>query len=123
MGLDQYANAIDNNGEMEELAYWRKHPNLQGFMEDLWNKKGCPGKPEDPNSLGMSDFNCVPVELEYEDLDSLEEAINSKNLPETTGFFFGSDSDEFYKEQDLEFIRKAREALDAGLRVEYSSWW
>ncbi|NBR62402.1 MAG: hypothetical protein EBT86_12380 [Actinobacteria bacterium] len=28
MGLDQFAFAIDNNGEKEELAYWRKHPNL-----------------------------------------------------------------------------------------------
>jgi hypothetical protein len=123
MGLDQYAHAIDNNGEREELAYWRKHPNLQGFMEDLWRKKGCPGKPEEPNSLGMSDFNCVPVELDHEDLDNLEKAILSKSLPETGGFFFGSDSDEYYKENDLEFIRKAREALDAGLHVQYDSWW
>lgn len=123
MGLDQYAHAIDNNGEREELAYWRKHPNLQGFMEDLWHKKGCPGKPEEPNSLGMSDFNCVPVELDHEDLDNLEKAILSKDLPETCGFFFGGDSDEYYKENDLEFIRKAREALDAGLHVQYDSWW
>ena len=101
MGLDQYAHAIDNNGEKEELAYWRKHPNLQGFMEDLWHQKGCPGKPESPNSLGMSDFNCVPVELDYEDLDNLEKAINSKALPETMGFFFGSDSDERSEEHNV----------------------
>jgi hypothetical protein len=49
--------------------------------------------------------------------------VNSKELPETGGFFFGDDSDDYYKEQDLEFIQKAREALDAGLTVEYSSWW
>ena len=123
MGLDQYAHAIDNNGEKEELAYWRKHPNLQGFMENLWHEKGCPNKPEKPNSLGMSDFNCVPVDLTHEDLDSLEKSVNSKELPETGGFFFGDDSDDYYKEKDLEFIQKAREALDAGLTVEYSSWW
>jgi hypothetical protein len=120
MGLDQYAHAIDNNGEKEELAYWRKHPNLQGFMENLWHEKGCPNKPEEPNSLGMSDFNCVPVDLTYEDLDSLEKSVTSKELPETGGFFFGDDSDDYYKEKDLEFIQKAREALDT---VEYSSWW
>jgi hypothetical protein len=56
-------------------------------------------------------------------LDNLEKSITSKTLPETAGFFFGSDSDEYYKENDLEFIRKAREALDAGLHVEYNSWW
>ena len=123
MGLDQYAHAIDNNGEKEELAYWRKHPNLQGFMENLWHEKGCPNKPEEPNSMGMSDFNCVPVDLTYEDLDRLERAVNAKELPQTIGFFFGDDSDDDYKQEDLEFIQKAREALDAGLTVEYSSWW
>jgi hypothetical protein len=123
MGLDQYAHAIDNNGEKEELAYWRKHPNLQGFMENLWHEKGCPGKSDEPNSMGLSDFNCVPVELDHDDLDSLEKSVNSKELPETGGFFFGDDSDDYYKEKDLEFIQKAREALDTGLHVEYSSWW
>lgn len=123
MGLDQYAHAIDNNGEREEIAYWRKHPNLQGWMENLWHNKGCPGRPEEPNSLGMSDFNCIPIELDHSDLDNLEQAIDGNKLPSTEGFFFGSDSDDHYKEQDLEFVRKAREALDAGLIVEYISWW
>lgn len=121
MGLDQYAYCIDNNGEKEELAYWRKHPNLQGFMENLWENKGRPGDRNEDNMLG--DFNCIPVELTHEDLDSLEKAVNSKHLPETGGFFFGSDSDDYYKEKDLEFIRKAREAIDAGLPVYYDSWW
>lgn len=123
MGLDQYAHAIDNNGEKEELAYWRKHPNLQGWMEKLWHKKGCPNKPEEPNSLGMSDFNCIPIELTKKDLLDLEFAIFSRELPITQGFFFGSDSDDHYREYDLEFCKKANEALDAGLTVEYSSWW
>ena len=123
MGLDQYAHAIDNNGEKEELSYWRKHPNLQGFMENLWHEKGCPNKPEEPNSLGMSDFNCVPVDLTYEDLDSLEKAVNSKELPQTIGFFFGDDSDADYLHEDLEFIEKARKALDSGKTVVYDSWW
>jgi hypothetical protein len=123
MGLDQYAYAIDNNGEKEELAYWRKHPNLQGWMENLWQEKGCPGKPDEDNQLGMSDFNCIPVELTHEDLDNLENAIKNRHMPETTGFFFGQDSDDYYMEKDLEFISKAREALDSGLHVEYNSWW
>jgi hypothetical protein len=123
MGLDQYAHTIDNNGEREELAYWRKHPNLQGWMENLWHTKGCPGKPEESNSLGMSDFNCIPVELDHADLDNLEQAIDGNKLPSTEGFFFGGGSDDIYKEQDLDFVRKARQALDSGLIVEYISWW
>jgi len=119
MGLDQFAYCIDNNGEKEELAYWRKHPNLQGWMENLWQSKGCPDAHEDnPN-----EFNCVPVTLTEEDLDNLEQAITNNELPSTCGFFFGSDSDDHYKEYDLDFIKVAREALDNGLTVTYDSWW
>lgn len=124
MGLDQFAFAIDNNGEKEELAYWRKHPNLQGYMENLWEAKGKPGL-DDANmgGMGLSDFNCIPLELNSDDLDDLEDAVRGSGLPSTAGFFFGSDSDDYYKQKDLEFIQKAREALDAGLTVVYDSWW
>jgi hypothetical protein len=123
MGLDQYAFAIDNNGEKEELAYWRKHPNLQGWMENLWESKGRPGLTEDNSGNMLGDFNCIPLELNIDDLDDLEDAVRGSALPETGGFFFGSNSDDEYKEEDLEFIRKAREALDNGLTVMYDSWW
>lgn len=124
MGLDQFAFAVDNNGEKQELACWRKHPNLQGYMEDLWRAKGKPGL-DDANmgGLGLSDFNCIPLELNSDDLDDLEDAVRGSGLPSTAGFFFGSDSDDYYKPQDLEFIKKAREALDSGLTVVYDSWW
>ena len=123
MGLDQYAYAVDNNGEKSELTYWRKHPNLQGWMESLWESKGRPGRRDDEDSNVMSEFNCVPLELNRDDLDDLEDAVVGSGLPETCGFFFGSDSDDYYKRQDLDFIRKAREALDNGLTVVYDSWW
>lgn len=113
MGLDQYANARSKLSlENEELAYWRKHPNLQGWMEELYHEKG-----------GTEDFNCVEVELTLEDLDALEKCVSDGGLPPTTGFFFGSPSDERYREQDLEFIEKAREAIANGKQVYYSSWW
>lgn len=125
MGLDQYAYCVDNNGEKEELAYWRKHPNLQGFMENLWESKGRPAfnPEENAGGLGLSDFNCVPLELTREDLDALEDAVMNSELPETAGFFFGDDSDNEYMKQDLDFIQKAREAIDSGLTVMYDSWW
>lgn len=121
MGLDQFAYCIDNNGEKEELAYWRKHPNLQGWMENLWENKGRPGERNERDLLG--DFNCIPVELDYDDLNNLENAILNNKLPTTEGFFFGSGSDDHYRENDLDFIKKAREALDSGLSVYYDSWW
>lgn len=124
MGLDQFARTIDQDGNKVEIAYWRKHPNLQGWMENLWNSKGKPGL-DDANmgGGGLSDFNCVALELNSDDLDDLEYAVRGNILPDTVGFFFGDDSDDYYKKQDLEFIDKAREALDNGLTVVYYSWW
>lgn len=123
MGLDQFAYSIDSEGNKSELSYWRKHPNLQGWMESLWDSKGRPNKNEDSDPMGLSDFNCVPVELTYEDLDGLEKDIQQNRMPQTVGFFFGNDSDEYYRSQDLEFIQNARIALDNGSKVYYDSWW
>ena len=123
MGLDQFAYCVDNYGAKKELAYWRKHPNLQGWMRDLWEEKGRPGLTEENSGNIMGDFNCIPLELTREDINDLEDAILNNILPKTTGFFFGEDKDDHYREQDLEFVRKAREALDSGLTVLYDSWW
>ena len=123
MGLDQYATArkgeatIDEDGsttypEERELAYWRKHPNLQGWMESLWHVKGNSGE-----------FNCVDLELTLDDLDSLEKSLDNEALPETAGFFFGGDSSDHYAEADREFICDARAAIKQGYTVVYSSWW
>ena len=123
MGLDQYANArrgeakTDDEGytyyeDSMELAYWRKHPNLQGWMQDLYYEKG-----------GEEEFNCVDLELTLEDLDALEESLDEEALPETAGFFFGTDSSDYYAEADREFIVQARAAIKQGYTVIYSSWW
>ncbi len=127
MGLDQFARSIDPKyvtspvdfdtreippEENREIYYWRKHPNLQGWMERLYRKKG--GKDES--------FNCVPVTLDLFDLEALEKDIIGSALPETTGFFFGqSYGDE--KEGDLQFIQIARTEIALGRAVYYTSWW
>ena len=81
-------------------------------MENLYRSKG--GTDET--------FNCVGVRLDLHDLDALEQAVNDNSLPETHGFFFGV-SDGSEKADDLEFIRKAREAIAEGDTVFYRSWW
>ena len=125
MGLDMYALStkakpetdVDfstKNFEQEELQYWRKHPNLHGWMQNLYDAKG-----------GVSpDFNGDCVVLDSEDLDNLEADIKAGNLPDTSGFFFGesSNSDE-ENENDLLFVTKAREAISEGKTVYYTSWW
>ena len=131
MGLDQNAYVItgrrvkdewsgDEVDEHEGLATWRKHPNLQGFMENLWIEKG--GEDTGENPFG-SEFNCVELELTLEDIDRLEQNILAGGLPETSGFFFGDDADEYYRETDLEFCQNARKALADGQKVAYNSWW
>ena len=135
MGLDQYAYASSDikSEDRHELAYWRKHNRLHGWMEDLWEDKGRPHYNDIENPLG--DFNCQPVELTLSDIEQLEAHVEGKSLPETQGFFFGDDSysydDEdfnasggyFHKELDVKFIEDARKAIEQGKKVYYDSWW
>ena len=101
-------------GDLEELAYWRKHHDLHGWMERLYRSKG--GDKES--------FNCVPVRLTMEDLNMLESDVLNNSLPETQGFFFGTNPpDEYSREQDMAFISKAKISIANGAAVYYDSWW
>lgn len=107
-----------------ELAYWRKHPNLQGWMEHLWHKKrNTEGNPVVEDADDMGTFNGVELELTWQDIDELEKAVKKRKLPSTQGFFFGNDADQHYYDQDLEFIKNARAELFLGLKVFYNSSW
>jgi hypothetical protein len=121
MGLDMFAQKTKADitaevdfpeVEAEELHYWRKHPNLHGWMERLYRLKG--GAKET--------FNVVNLQLTLRDLDDLEAAVTARLLPTTTGFFFG-ESDGSEIAEDLTFVRKARQAIRDGYAVFYSSWW
>lgn len=121
MGLDMYALTTTEKfpapvdfepQQANQIHYWRKHPNLHGWMEALYREKGG----------SAATFNCVNVVLDRADLDKLEDAIRNARLPHTTGFFFGESHGTEHAD-DLAFIRNAREAMAAGLTVFYSSWW
>jgi hypothetical protein len=68
-------------------------------------------------------FNGVEVELTYDDILQLEEDVKNGRLPNTTGFFFGDPSDDYYLNKDLEFVKNAKAELFLGLRVFYNSSW
>ncbi len=121
MGLDMYAHTTAENiravdfarpKDADELFYWRKHPNLHGWMQKLYRKKG--GR--DPK------FNVSPVRLDGGDIDRLEKAVLADTLPLTAGFFFGHSRPE-NRQETLDFIRLARKAITSGKRVYYFAWW
>lgn len=114
-----------NVSKPREIAYWRKHPNLHGWMENLWHKKrNSENNPvvEDVDDVGGS-FNGIELELTWEDLEDLERAVMHKQLPATRGFFFGDGADDVYYEDDLEFIKQAKAEIFVGLKVFYNSSW
>jgi hypothetical protein len=135
MGLDQYAYAASRAGQYREfyetahktehngwisdqvtrpreLMYWRKHPGLHGFFQAEWKRLG-----------NDSSFNGDELEITWDMLERLEYDVRNGKLPPTTGFFFGDASDDYYRDQDLEFCREARAALFLGERVFYNSSW
>jgi hypothetical protein len=74
-----------------ELAYWRKHPDLHGYIV---------------NTFAEGVDNCQPIALEATDIETIIEAVARDNLPHTEGFFFGA-SDGTEKQEDLRIFRAA----------------
>jgi hypothetical protein len=120
MGLDMYAYktrkqvteyGFEEPDDAVRLRYWRKHPNLHGWMEKLYRKRG-----------GEGQFNCVTLRLDLADINRLEKAVKKNRLPPTEGFFFGTTRPE-EKYVDLQFITDARMAIKDGYTVYYDSWW
>jgi hypothetical protein len=60
--------------EIYELGYWRKHPNLHGYIVQEF----ADGKDE-----------CQEIPLGEDELIQIMEAVKANELPHTTGFFFG----------------------------------
>ena len=134
MGLDMYAYAgrsgqrdefyeqaqwIEDTKEFDspvskpvELAYWRKHPSLHGWMEQLYRQRG-----------GTDTFNGIELELTWNDVDDLERAVRHGKLPFTEGFFFGKPADNVYYEEDLKFCLNAKAEIFLGFKVFYNSSW
>jgi hypothetical protein len=74
-----------------ELGYWRKHPNLHGYIVQ---------------EFADGEDNCEEIELNDEDIVKIMAAVKGGDLPHTEGFFFGrSDGNE--KEGDLEIFQRA----------------
>lgn len=76
-----------------DLGYWRKHPDLHGFIVQNY-------------ADGVDD--CKPIHLDADDIVQIISAVNEGRLPKTSGFFFGvSDNDSGQKMEDTEILTKA----------------
>ena len=106
-----------NVNRPREIAYWRKHPNLHGWMARLWLAR------EGNELRELDNFNGIELELDADDLDLLEYVVKARELPGTSGFFFGNDADDYYYNDDLKFIQMARAEMFLGFKVFYNSSW
>lgn len=120
MELEQYAvyfrDEIDYHvdfnppDDADKFFEWRKHPDLHGWMQNLYNEK---------NGYD-STFNGATILLTKDDIVKLRDDILYDNLPHTTGPFFG-ESDSTDAGGDLLFCRKALKLIEDGCKICYFS--
>ena len=77
-----------------ELGYWRKHPNLHGYIVQTF-------------ADGLDE--CQNIDLGVPDrIRTIIATVKARELPDTTGFFFGvSDSSEERMEEDIAIFERA----------------
>lgn len=122
MGLDQYAYTRlpeQTPSEVQPDFTWRKHAKLQAFMEQLYEAR---------TGQSADTLNCGELELQPEDIATLQAMVEQSALPESPGgFFYGhqfqDESAAEYRELDLKFCEWARTMLQTRERVFYSCWW
>ena len=105
MGLDMFLMSSDE----VELGYWRKDPNLHGYIV---------------NTFANGVDECQPINLSIDDLNDIISAVKEKRLPETTGFFFGK-SDGYYDKYTVDVLNDAINKLteDPELAIYYRASW
>lgn len=123
MGLDMYLTGeryLSNlKGTKHELVterfrlgYWRKHPNLHGYIVE---------------TFADDHDDCREIPLSADDIRLILAAVKAEQLPETDGFFFGK-SDGTEKEEDIDILTDALAWLetsdeDAWRSVTYQASW
>ena len=95
-----------------ELGYWRKHPNLHGFIV---------------NTFADGVDECQKIILHEDDVEKIIAAILENRLPDTEGPFFGtSQKSQEQIDYDLSIWQAAKNWLDKDDGIRYliyeSSW-
>lgn len=117
--LEDYCK-VEGEPDSQEIGYWRKHPDLHGIMEQIFEERTYHYK----NSV----FNLLPLLLTEDDLKMLyrksKDFAEGRDKPETVeGFFFGTSYNEQWKES-AEIFKDALESTDFKTQsIFYDSWW
>ena len=142
MGLDQHAHLrgqkIDwekyfNDDDYSENAgvfVWRKHARLQEFMAQKWTEQNPSVKVEGMLAhLGFNSDQDAPCYMTKEVVDELSEQIEKgfSDYHAEDGFFWGQqfqeESMQEYREQDKEFLKECKKALELGEPLTYECSW
>jgi hypothetical protein len=81
-----------------ELGYWRKHPDLHGYIVQ---------------AFAEGEDHCQAIDLSATDIGNIISAIKERRLPHTTGFFFGSSEDK-EPDRDIAIFERALAWLGEG---------
>lgn len=119
MGLDQYLEVIpesegkpEDSEAYEEIAYWRKFNELQGYFERHYNQKNC----------GHTELDEYDIKEILEVLDDKE--LRDKELIHTDGFFYGVDAyDDDRLNYTIEAFKEAYKRVLCGDKVYYTCWY
>jgi hypothetical protein len=131
MGLDQYAGFRDEEGNVKEEFYWRKHARLQQFMSKEFNEQNKTKKHNTVNDLQHLGFNGGQggVAITKDLIEKLKKAIESKYYDyfAPDGFFWGQQFQEEqvtqYSEQDKKFVEWAEQQIKEDKKIGYDCSW
>lgn len=116
---DEVKDILIDLGGSYEIAYWRKHSDLNGYMEDLYYERG-----------GKGEFNCVPLYLSKEDIENIIrdhkrhlDPEDEFTIDEARGFFWGETCNEQWENSLKDFERILDETDWDNSTIYYSCWW
>jgi hypothetical protein len=112
-GLNPQEDGFRLRSKTLELGYWRKHPNLHGYIVQTFA-----GGEDECQTIDLSDH-----------IRTIIAAVQARDLPDTTGFFFGvSDPSQERIAEDIAIFERALawvETHDPGIlrSVRYRASW
>ena len=94
-------------GRELEIGYWRKHPDLHGYIV---------------HRFADGEDRCQRIDLSPSDIGEIITAIQSNLLPKTNGFFFGeSENDTGQKNEAITIFQKALKWLTTPVEGQWRS--